>query len=284
MDKVREVMMDMKLRILTSIAVLLIAGTVSTLSPPPASALSVEIGPIELRLKPGDEHSGYIIAANEESEPVNLKIYLGDWLQTETGEQYLDVGEVENSLSQWMRVSPSYVTIPPGGEERIYYEIKIPDDETLTGSYWGIFFVEEESQKTNVEDDEDNKPTIGLNIVLRHGIKVYVTIPGTDEPKAKFVKAWTEKPPEGGLDFYATFENMGNTYLRPDVWIELRDQTGESVFSDSHRTLTILPGVKRDYKFELRDLDLPKGRYSALIIADYGVLSLIGAQAEIEVE
>jgi P pilus assembly chaperone PapD len=277
-------MMDMNARLLILIGAVIISCLITGLLPPPAHALSVEIGPVELRLKPGEEHSGYIVAANGESEPVTVKVYLGDWLQIEKGEQYLDIGTVEKSLSKWMRVSPSYVTIPPGGEEHIYYEIKIPDDEKLTGSYWGIFFVEEETQKSNLEDDNSDKPSIGLNIVLRHGIKVYVTIPGTDEPKAEFIKAWTEVPAEGGLDFYATFENQGNTYLRPDVWLEMRDQSGETVYSDTHRKLSVLPGIKRDYQFVLRDLDLPPGTYSALIIADYGVLSLIGAQAEIKVE
>jgi hypothetical protein len=274
----------MRLRLTTTI-LLSIAALVFFIMPPvPAGAISVEIGPIELKLKPGESYTGSISAFNDDVESISLKIYLGDWRQTEDGEQYLDVGKEANSLSSWMRVSPNILTIPPGGSEEIYYEIKVPDDPSLSGSYWGIFFIEGEPNSTAAREPGGSVPSLGLNIVLRHGVKVYVTIPGTEDAMAKFVAARTETLEGGGLDVVATFENQGNTYLRPDVWLELRDITGTTVYSEGHRTLSVLPGIKRDYRFELRDIGLEPGRYIALVIADYGALRLIAAQAELEVK
>jgi hypothetical protein len=171
----------------------------------------------------------------------------------------------------------------PGQSEKVYYEINMPDDPDLSGSYWGIFFVEGEARPAETRPIASNKPSLGLNIVVRHGVKVYTTIPGTEQIKAAFVSAKTEKHPDGRLDFIATFENQGNTYLRPDVWLELRDWQGATVYHQDYRTLSILPGIKRDYIFELREVNVPPGRYIGLIIADYGPVNLIAAQAEIEV-
>lgn len=252
--------------------------------PLPVGAVSVEIGPVELDLYPGDEYFGSIRVWNNESEPIDIRIYPGDWLQTVDGEQFLEVGEVSNSMTEWMLVTPSQLTIPPGGSEDIYFEIKVPDDPTLTGSYWGIFFVEGMPKPSADNPPVTDAPTLGIKIILRHGIKVYVTIPGTEQKQAKFTTARTFVPETGGLDFIATLENLGNTYLRPEVWLEIRDIGGITLYTESHRTITLLPEVERDYKFELRDLNIPPGRYIALIIADYGAQSLVAAQAEIEVK
>ncbi len=273
----------MKIRPTTMLLLSITAIVFFMTQPITADAISVEIGPIELKLKPGDSYAGSISAFNDNTEPVNLKIYLGDWRQTDNGEQYLEVGEEPKSLSPWMRVSPNNLTIPPGGTEPIYYEIKVPNDPELTGSYWGIFFVEGEPSATEVKDSSENA-SLGLNVIVRHGVKVYVTIRGTEESHAGFVAARTENTPDGGLNIASTFENQGNTYLRPKVWLEVRDLSGSTVYTMDHRLMSILPGVERDYIFELREDDLEPGRYIALIIADYGAPRLIAAQAEIEVK
>jgi P pilus assembly chaperone PapD len=275
----------MRARQCLMVCLALIASIYFGLPPPDAQAVSVEIGPVELRLEPGEEYVGSISVTNPDSEPVTLRVYLGDWKQTEEGEQYLDVGEEERSLSKWMRVTPSYLTVPPEGSEKIYYEIKVPEDEDkqLAGSYWGIFFVEAEPNPGEPVLSGKPEATLGLKIVMRHGVKVYVTIPGTERRKAEFIAARTEES-DGGLNIFATFENQGNTYLRPDVWLELRDSTGTTVYSIDHGILSVLPGISRDYEFELIGVKLPPGRYIALVIADYGALSLIGAQVELEVQ
>jgi len=251
--------------------------------PQRANAVSVEMGPFELALKPGEVYLGSVTVTNEKPEPVTIRLYLGDWAQTDDGEQYPETGTEPRSLSKWMQVYPTQMTLDPDESEEAYFQVIVPDDPGLSGSYWGIFFVEGEPQPDEDDNPKSEKATIGLNIVVRHGVKVYVTIPDTGEKKAEFVAAWTEQPPEGGLDFIATFENQGNTYLRPKVWLELRDLSGATAYSEEYRTLSILPGIRRDYKFELRELNIPPGRYIALIIADYGATNLIAAQAEIGV-
>ena len=247
-------------------------------------AISVEIGPIELTLEPGETYSGSIPVTNDEDGTAHFRIYLGDWRQTETGDEYYEVGKIEDSLSHWMKVHPSSLTLSPGESAEVYFEISIPDDPDLTGSYWGIFFVEGEARKQEINAADEGMPNLGLRIILRHGIKVYVNIPGTEISKAEFTTAQTIPSTGGGLDFVASFENQGNTYLRPHVWLELRDQMGNTVLTSPHRIMTILPGIKRDYSFDLSGLEISPGRYTALIIADYDAPVLIAAQAEVEVK
>lgn len=246
-------------------------------------AASVSIKPVEIIMKPGDKYNSSILVQNPEKETIYCKVYLGDWRQTDEGNQYLEVGKVDRSLSKWTQLSHDRIAIPPGESKRVYYEINIPEDPELYGSYWGILFIEEESRPAVVPVQEKNLPGLGINIVVRHGLKIYATISETGKKKAEFVAAKTVNLENGGFEFKATFENQGNTYLRPNVWLELRDRNGKSAHKINHRQQTILPGIKREYKFGLTELEIEPGFYTALIIADYDVPMLIAAQAEIEV-
>ena len=252
---------------------------------PCAHAISVSIKPIELNLQPGEKYTGSIRVYNEDAETAHVKIYLGDWRQVEENEQYLNVGEGQHSISQWMQLSPKHLSIKPNHWEKTQYEIQVPDDETLSGSYWGIIFVEEmKSEEPKVVPNENGIPTLGVNVVFRYGIKIYTTFPEADECEAAFVDAQTIPVEGGGLDLAAIFENQGNTYLRPFVWLEVRDESGKTIIKEDHQRQTVLPGIKRRYKFSLHDMNIPAGKYTALIIADYSAPLLIAAQAEIEVE
>jgi len=257
--------------------------TFFVISVPYSHAVSVSIQPVEITMKPGGTYNSSILIQNFDQETAYCKVYLGDWIQTEEGSQYLDAGTVEHSLSKWTRISHDKIAILSGESKRVYYEIKLPEDPELYGTYWGIVFIEEEARPAAVPLEEGNLPGLGINVVVRHGLKIYATISDTGKKKAEFVAAKTVKLENGGLEFNATFENQGNTHLRPKVWLELRDRSGKTVHKLQHQQQTVLPGIKREYKFALSELQIEPGIYTALIIADYDVPMLIAAQAEIEV-
>jgi hypothetical protein len=77
-------------------------------------------------------------------------------------------------------------------------------------------------------------------------------------------------------------QNNSNIYLRPKVWIELRDSTGEVVYTLEHEEQTVLPETARDFVFELRDLPIESGEYLVMVIADYGVQTFIAAQGRVD--
>lgn len=248
-----------------------------------AEAFSVEIAPAELSLKAGERYVSFVTVNNDSEEPAYLKVYLGDWRDVANGTQYFDPGELPRGLSRWMQVSPSRLTVPPGGSEKVYYEITMPEDPNLAGSYWGMVFVEGLPRQSQEHTEATEGSTFAVKYIIRYAANIYVTVPGTEIRQAAFTGAKV-LPVKGGFDMTATLENKGNIYLKPRVWLELRDQTGITVYSEDHMLVTVLPESKRDYMFELRNLNLSPGRYTALIIADYDAPSLIAAQAEIEIK
>lgn len=254
---------------------------------PSKGVLSVAPNMVELVLKPGETYSGYVIADNLGSVPLSVDAYLGDWTHTQSGLLFKDeINTHPRSLGKWMRLSPPQLTITPGGSKRVYYTVTVPPDPGLAGSYWGVLFIGQSPAsalpRPSVKEP-DRQFNLGLRILMRFAVVIYVTIADTGVRKANFVSTQV-KSDEGSLTISATLANEGNTYLRPPTWLELRDQTGMTVYSVDHRELTVLPESKRDFTFELRGLNLAPGHYTALIIADYDGPNLIAAQAEIAIK
>jgi hypothetical protein len=181
-----------------------------------------------------------------------------------------------------MKLSPAQLSVPAGGAERVYYEITLPNDTSLAGSYWAMVFIEEAASNGKISAGEQEKPKMKINAIVRYAVQVFVTIPGTEIRKGAFTGTKLAKV-KGGFDLSASFANQGNVHLRPNAWLEIRNAKGETVYSQEHIKITVLPGYSRDYIFELRKLSLPPGKYNALVIADYGAPSLVAAQAQLEV-
>jgi len=261
---------------------ILIAALLAAGSLPAWAGFSVNVAPTDLQLAPGETYSGYVTATNSGEEEVRLRAYLGDWRTVPGGTEYFAPGKFPRGAASWMKLSPSQLTVPPGGSERIYYEIAVPEDDELEGSYWAMIFVEDASAQPQAPPERDDRPQMSVRTVLRYGVQVFVTIPGTEIREAVFTGTNLSSA-ENGFDLSAAIENRGNIHLRPTAWLEVRNAAGETVYSAEHMRLTVLPGCAREYRFELRKLTLPPGKYFALVIADYGAPTLVAAQAELEV-
>ena len=245
---------------------------------------SVGIASAEFAISPGSQSTGHVTAMNTGSEPVSVKAYVGDWRDIDGGTKYSKPGTEPRSLSRWMNVRPARLVIPPGGSEIIYYEIALPDDPSISGSYWGMVFVEEIASTSIEHPDSKEGMTLGISTVMRYAAKVFATVVGTEERKAVFTSADVSPADAGGLNVTAFFENQSNVYLKPHIWIELTDSTGKQIFTQDYRETIVFPETTRKYDFELRNLNLQTGIYNSMIIADYGTPDLIAAQVEINIQ
>jgi len=263
------------------------AQDLPSVNQPPKGALSVSPNMVELVLKPGETYSGYIAADNLGTGALSLDAYLGDWTHTQVGLEFRnEIGTHPRSLGSWMQLSPHQLNITPEQSKRVYYKISVPSTPGLTGSYWGVLFVGQNPVAQQIEVDgtnSDGEYAIGIRLLMRFAIIIYVTIEDTDVRAANFESS-SIRHEDGKLSITATVQNQGNAYLRPITWLELRDSSGVIVYTEEHVPFTVLPGLKRDVSFELVDMKLPAGKYTALVIADYDAPNLIAAQAEIEIK
>ncbi len=254
-------------------------------SPAAAQSFSVAFGNKEFIVSPGDSFTGSISLMSMTDEQVSIRIYVGDWVRVpgQTSKYGWDVegGNEPRSFLGWMTFTPERMTLEPEETRDINYEVNIPDDPTLEGSYWGVIFIEAiPSEEPEIPVEVEEGIAIGIRTIFRYAIHVFATIEGTETREATFTSLNLE-PAEGGFDAVAVFENTGNIYMKPIVWLEMTDIAGEVVYEQEHREITVLPESARAYVFELRNLPIESGEYVVMIYADYGAATLIAAQGRV---
>ncbi|QYJ00024.1 DUF916 domain-containing protein [Thalassovita mediterranea] len=104
----------------------------------PAHGRQVSLEPtsLELRAAPGDRERAHVTLQNDSpDETVELTIGLADWTIRADGQLELEPpGNAPDSMTDWVRFSPAYVSLAPGETREILVDIKIPDTAPPTAS------------------------------------------------------------------------------------------------------------------------------------------------------
>ena len=186
-----------------------------------------------------------------------------------------------------MTFSPAQLELAGGEVGFINYELVIPADSALDGSYWGAIAInkaatEGEITKRIETPQDDSRFGVGIKLQFEYVVIVYATIEGTENKSATF-ETITAEAHEGKIDIKATFENLGNVYLKPQVWMEVMDAAGQIVLKTEIVKQVVLPQDKQDFAFAIDQADMSPGEYLVMVIADYGVPQMIAAQARINI-
>ncbi len=274
------------LRIIELIALGLVFFSVVA-SPGSAQGFTVSLQKPDFTVSPGDSRSGTIPVTNTSEETIVLQIYIEDWNPVPGNASDNAADEEgrghERSMLDWIIFSPERMTLEPLSSQEVTFEVNVPDDPSLEGSYWGVLFIEAIPSEEPDISAPVGETTIGIRTVWRYAIKIFTSIEGTGIRDASFISINMEQA-EGGFDAVAVFENKGNIHIRPEVWLEMTDIAGEVVYAEEHHEITVLPGSAREFKFELRNLPIESGEYLVMIYADYGVPTLIAAQGRVNLD
>jgi P pilus assembly chaperone PapD len=245
---------------------------------------SVGIAMAEHSACPGETVQGSLPVTNNSDKTVTLMVTLGDWKRQDgkvDGYVYVNDSEDPRSLRTWTTFKPDRITLAPHQSSSIDYEVNVPDDWDLKGSYWAAIFVGEPPSEAPAQaKSAETKSSIGLKVVFRYASVIFVTIKDTEQRDATFTNFNLEQQ-KGGFDAVAVMQNNGNIFMQPEVWLEIRNNAGKTVYTQSYQQITVLPESQREYRFELRKLDIPSDHYLVMIIADYGVPTLIAAQGRL---
>ena len=283
---VKKTIIHPGLKIIFLIGLSLLCLSVVSL-PVPAQGFSVSYGDVEFVVSPGDRITATLNVINQSEERIVLRIYSGDMLRVQgdiTKYEFDEEGGNETrSFLDWMKFSPDQMVLEPGDSQDVLCEVNFPDDPTLEGSYWGVIFIQEAtSDEPGVEAPDSESMQVGITTIFRYAIKIYSTIGGTEIREGLFIDLPIEHV-EGEFIIHGIFQNSGNIFMRPEVWLEIRNPEGEIIFQQDHIRQTVLPETIREYVFELSDLPFVPGTYLVMVIADYGGPALVAAQGRMEI-
>lgn len=227
---------------------------------------------------PGSTYNGNVIVENLGEEPKDIKIYQTDYFFTADGSnRYDEPGSSPRSNAPWISFSPKQLTIQPHERIRINYEVSVPDDGSLIGTYWSMLMVE------GLPEIATEKPqgNITLRFVTRYAIQMITNIEESGISRMKFLNPMLKKEENINI-FSIDMENVGERMLRPNIWIELYNLEGKTVGTFEGSPVRIFPGTSSRRKIEL--INVPSGTYKALVVADCGDENLFGANYTIEIE
>ena len=239
----------------------------------------------EFELEKGRTGTASIRVSNNGEKPVSVKVYQNDFrVDLVNQDIILAPGKCKRGCAEWMSISPLNLDLGPKESKNVRITLTVPED--AKGTYWAIVFVEQSSKPTPIRKLKGGY-SFQVNVKPRWLVRIHENIPGTADKKGRItdisLSPQAEKNP---LKIAVEFENTGNTLLRCNGRVEIRDAEGndvETVQIGSKGRFSVYPDGKRLVSGSLSG-KLSPGDYIALAIVDYGGEELVAGELEFEVK
>ncbi len=237
----------------------------------------------ERNLDPGDTFNGTIVLKNTADRDEEVRIYQSDYLFDASGtSRYNAPGSSSRSNATWISLSNEYVTVPAHAQFSLFYQGTVPNDTTLSGTYWSMIMVEPTtSLRHDTVVDTTHNVSIGITTRTRYGIQVITNIGRQAKPVLKFVNKALEQKPTG-MVLEVDVANTGNRVTRPNAWLEIYDGEANLVARVESQPLRILPDCSVRHRFNINSMN--KGSYQALVVLDDGADCAYGARYNLVIE
>lgn len=220
---------------------------------------------------------------NLKEREIKVKLYLNDFeIDREGKEINANPGEIKRNCSTWIKLSNNELVLQPNQPIPVSFEMAIPSNST--GTYWSIIYIEEISEPTKMEVQGKGSGSFQLGSLQRIGIRVYVTINGSQPGEAVIENIDVVRmQPQNKVQIKSYIKNTGSTLLTAKGNIEISNDKGDILEEQNFEKLYLYPYSTRLKPITLEQ-DLPKGTYTALTIVDYGAADLIAGEFNFEVE
>ena len=245
------------------------------------AGLSIGEMTLENASLPGQEYSGTIAVRNTGNETAEANVYLTDYLFYADGREiYGEPGKDPRSNAGWLSFSPKRLTIPPKETAEINYSIRVPEDPTLTGSYWCLLMIEAVPPRAS-EHGKADAPALMLKTVVRYGIQIVTHIGDTGEKNLRFfnIKSLTTDLTHS---LQLDVEDTGERMFHVKMSVELYDEKGISFGKHEGKNSYLFPKTSGRFLIDLGPI--PQGTYKALVVADCGGDDLFGASYALKID
>jgi hypothetical protein len=237
----------------------------------------------EITAGSGERIEGTIELANNGDEVAHVDIYQTDYMFFADGRTSYDKpGSTFRSNAEWLSLSPSRVAVPAKGTASIYYQLTVPDNPGLNGSYWSIVMIEPVSNvRIPKISEKAGEISMGIRTVVRYAIQIITNMgeSGTSSIQVTGNRLLNEN---GKTMLEMDIENNGERWLSPTVWAELYGKNGTYIGRFEGERKRIMPSCSVRHRLALAEV--PKGSYTVLMIADNGDDRVFGTAYEVRLE
>ncbi len=226
----------------------------------------------------GESYKGTIEIQNTAQIESSVKIYLRDYLFNHEGENRHDLpGTLERSNSDWITFNPDLMNLAPGEKATIDYEVKIPENNLLKGTYWCVIMVE----GIIPPDTAKIHNGVTINTAIRYAVQIVTNIGNTGTSDLQFLKLEVNKQDQNNfLD--VVIENTGERELKPEIALELFDEKGNSSGIIKAERRKTYPGTS--IKTSLNLEGIKPGKYTGVLVADCDEDHVFGTNVSFDIE
>jgi hypothetical protein len=211
-----------------------------------------------------------------------VRITVRDWERDSIGgNAFLDFGSHRATCQGRLEVFPLTLQLGPQATEFVrvtYTGTAAPDP-----GCWAVVFTE------TVRPPSAREQGAAVSISTVMGVKIYVHAPGATADgsviSADVEEYWEPRPTTSDStlvrDVAVRFANTGTAHLRVRSSLEVRNEATQIVARVDGPEAYITPEAFRDILIRLPNL--PRGRFVAVVLLDYGADEITAAQVEFEV-
>lgn len=246
-----------------------------------AQGISLSGEPVRSDTLPsGGSVTGTIAIRNASDSPREARVYQTDLNPLADGStSYAEPGTNPRSNAPWMTITPHQVTVPAKGTAIVNYLLRVPADVALKGTYWSVIMVEGIAPASLEPPKDPAKLVYTVKTVIRYATQVVTNVGSTGTRDLRFIDKQVVIV-DGKQVLQLTLSNTGDCLLRPALWTELYDEQGETKARVPSRQKRLYPGCVKTVSFDLSSV--PKGKYTAVVVADNGDDNVFGAQYDLE--
>ncbi|MBT3314426.1 MAG: DUF916 domain-containing protein [Anaerolineae bacterium] len=229
------------------------------------------------RTSPGSVFNDEALVLNDGGEAVTLKVYAADGITARNGgTDFAKFGEEGDGMSRgthaWISLPLSELTLAPGEERLIPFQIAIPADAS-SGYYVAGLVVEavpEVSAIESVATTTEGEAQFNVEVIRRVGVAVVIDIPGEQSSSLEIENIALYRQDEQGTTFSVDLRNTGSTFLQSKGFFVVTDRNAERIITTIPLEFdTILPGDKVTF-YVPRSARFEDGKYLLSVVLDYG--------------
>ena len=233
------------------------------------AGMTVSPGKVYFTLGAGASSTQKVIVSNPNSKDLEVGVSLNDWdYDKEGNNQTHEAGKLITSCANWVEILPgSYFTLQPGEQKELSVVFTVPANaNTEIPVHTAMLFL----TQLNPGDSKSQNGS-PIKVSVRMGVKLYHAFTPNQERKMEVLN-FIDKPDQNGKGpgfLELELQNSGKSWLESKIkWELLNTQTGEKQKLLDQESYS-LPGDQRFVRQKL-PVNLPKGRYNATAVINYG--------------
>ena len=231
--------------------------------------------------QPGGSFDGVIFIKNTDAQPADVSVSQTDYVSKADGtSDYGEAGKSPRSNASWITVTPSRLKLAAGETVPVRYKGTVPADPKLRGTYWSMIMVEPNAAAALTPEQQAGKVAVGLKTAIRFAVQI-VTEVGQGGARSLQVQDKRLIRAENKRALELDIANDGERLLIPQMTVELFDATGASIgrFDAGRTRIYPICSVRAKVDF----IDVPFGKYAAMVLLDSGDAQVMGAQYDLEI-